>query len=315
MPSKSKRRPRSTKKPKQWLVPVAGMPRSGSTLLTELLNQNPAFHVTATNNLCNLLVQARNTWQTMEGFRSQGLWDHVQPRVARMLKSMPAEFYAPERKAGKIVFDKDRGWISQLPLLDALLGVEAKLIATVRDPRDAFASFEKLYRADPIAQPNVPASEPSQYGRADVMFRVDGIIGGWINGFRDAGRNPTYGGRICLVTFEDLTTKPAEVMQEIEEFMGLPSFDYDFENIEQSIEQDDVHHGFKNLHKVGRKVTPARRGGWKKVLDPRTANAIAAKFQDIIDIAAGTSSDAIDKSGTDEFSKVADDVAGGGQGE
>ena len=60
---------------------VAGLPRSGSTLLMNLLGQNPQNHVTPTNGLIDLIIRIRNTWAQNDTFKSQGLWKVVQPRI------------------------------------------------------------------------------------------------------------------------------------------------------------------------------------------------------------------------------------------
>ena len=41
---------------------ISGMPRSGSTLLCNILNQNPRFHATGTSGVLDLLLLVRNNW-------------------------------------------------------------------------------------------------------------------------------------------------------------------------------------------------------------------------------------------------------------
>ena len=41
---------------------VAGLPRSGSTLLMNILGQNDAFFVTPTSGILDIIVYIRNSW-------------------------------------------------------------------------------------------------------------------------------------------------------------------------------------------------------------------------------------------------------------
>ena len=46
---------------------IGGLPRSGSTLLTNILLQNPKFQTTATSSLLEFLLQVRDNWNKLEG--------------------------------------------------------------------------------------------------------------------------------------------------------------------------------------------------------------------------------------------------------
>ena len=67
------------------LVLCSGMPRSGSTLLQNLLAQCPRHHCTATNDLLDLLCVVRDKWMTCPGFIAQGLRE-IEPRVVGLLR-------------------------------------------------------------------------------------------------------------------------------------------------------------------------------------------------------------------------------------
>lgn len=49
---------------------LAGLPRSGSTLLANILLQNPSIYVTSTFGILCILVQIRNEWDRVEAFRA-----------------------------------------------------------------------------------------------------------------------------------------------------------------------------------------------------------------------------------------------------
>jgi sulfotransferase len=46
---------------------ISGLPRSGSTLLTNILLQNPKIQTTATSSLLEFMLQVRDNWTKLEG--------------------------------------------------------------------------------------------------------------------------------------------------------------------------------------------------------------------------------------------------------
>ena len=50
----------------------SSLPRSGSTLFSNIVGQNPAFHVTPTSGLLDLLYVARGQFSRGEEFKAQG---------------------------------------------------------------------------------------------------------------------------------------------------------------------------------------------------------------------------------------------------
>ena len=49
----------------------SSLPRSGSTLFSNIVGQNPAFHVTSTSRLLDLLYVARGQFSRGEEFKAQ----------------------------------------------------------------------------------------------------------------------------------------------------------------------------------------------------------------------------------------------------
>lgn len=264
---------------------LTGMPRSGSTLLANVLGQNPKHHVTATNGLCQMLLLIRENWHINASFRAQGLYDVVEPRIRKMCQNMISGFYDKEFSDGKIVFDKDRTWISRVEMIESILQRPVKMICTMRDPRDAFASFEKLRAENGLSYQQVAdENDLTQYGRADRMLSAKGVIGSWIHGFRNVRDTPTLADRLFITSFRHFTSNPEEVMSDLHNFLELPEYEYDFSNVEQAAREDDVHHGWKNLHLTRRKVESQPKNGWQKILSKQTADAISGQFQDLIDM-------------------------------
>jgi sulfotransferase len=86
---------------------LAGLPRSGSTLLANILAQNPQFHVTPTSGIVDMLVQVRNAWDHNDAFQAadRTLNQAIKENVLRAM--LEAYFSHTPRP---ICIDKNRFW-------------------------------------------------------------------------------------------------------------------------------------------------------------------------------------------------------------
>lgn len=267
---------------------VSGLPRSGSTLLVNLLGQNPGLHVTPMNDLIEHVVQARNTWMTFAGFRSQGL-GNVKPRILGMLKGMFRGFYAPELAAGRTILDNSRAWLAYIELVEEVFERKVKLLVTVRAVEDTVASFEKLHRLYPLTKP--PPQQPFAFksqtvqGRAEEVLSPGGVIGVTVNRLRDALHRKLMD-RLILVPYRQLTMRPREVAAAVGAALGLPAHNYNPEQVEHLTQEDDTVHGMP-LHRIRSKVEPETACAWQDVLPDSLATTIARDYPDINALAAG----------------------------
>jgi sulfotransferase len=261
---------------------VAGLPRSGSTLLMNLLGQNPAHRVTPTSGLIELFVMLKNRWPEFIEFKAEGL-EKTKPRVLGALKGLLAGYFEPEFAAGKTVFDKSRGWLQYIEPLEEALGRPVKIIVTVRDVRAIVASFEKLYRAR-----NIEYREPVDEaffqcqtvgGRAQVLLNTKSVLGLTIARLRDA-LTRGVGERLVIVPYRALATCPQETLTLLHVTLGLPSFEYDPQHVAQLTYEDDHFHGMP-LHNIGNRVEPPQEAPWEGVLPLQLCHQLAVEYADI----------------------------------
>jgi sulfotransferase len=250
------------KSDKQYFF-VSGLPRAGSTLLENILAQNPRFHATATSGIMDVMFSVRNNWSQMIEFQASP----NDEGLIRVLRSILESYYADIDKP--VIFDKSRGWLSQIEMAEEVLGHNVKIIAPVRDLRDVVASFEKLWRENAPYQQL--AQERANYfdfqtmqGRVNVWLRADQPVGLAYNRLVDAYKRG-YADRILLVDFDDLTSKPDETMRIIYDFLGEEYFDHDFKNVKQVTTENDAVHGIRNLHKIRSRVEPIKPR-WPEIL-------------------------------------------------
>jgi sulfotransferase len=248
---------------------LAGLPRSGSTLLANILLQNPAIHVTATSGVCDMLVQVRNGWDRNDAFQAmeRATSEKVKANVLRAM--LQAYFQHVERP---ICIDKNRYWAEFLEMGAELVGGRdrVKVLVTVRDLRDVVASFEKLYRKTSALgqlpqEANMALKFKTALGRAEVFIDDAQPVGRAYNAIRDAVTRGWHD-RMHFIDFADLTRYPAKTMEEVYRFLDAKPHAHDFERVEQLTVEDDFVYGFKDLHVIRAKVEP-QPPAWPQVYD------------------------------------------------
>src|SRR5690242_19624129 len=103
---------------------IAGLPRSGSTLLAALLRQNPRFHASMSSPLARIVSSV-----LVEMTGEDGPLVSAEKRRHVLLKLFDA-FYAEESASREVIFDTNRAWGARLPLLAELFG-DVKMVCMV----------------------------------------------------------------------------------------------------------------------------------------------------------------------------------------
>jgi sulfotransferase len=235
---------------------ISGLPRSGSTLLANILAQNPAIHTTPTSACHDVMFVVKNNWKEwIEHKASKDLSD--EENLRRVLNAILYSYHGTDRS---IVIDKGRGWVSMMEMLDFAMGDHSpKVLVPVRKMSQIVASFEKLHRKNIHAQSDRGDFYKAQTirGRSEELLSEKGVIGLAYNRIKDALERG-WGKNMFFVEFEDLTNDPKKTMFDIYNFLGLPQFNHDFDNVEQYTHEDDSVHGFQGLHTIRSKVEPVR---------------------------------------------------------
>lgn len=248
---------------------IAGLPRSGSTLLSNILLQNSRFHVTPTSGVLDLLLYTRNSWHKNSAFLAMPRSDS-QRRQLGVLRGILDGYFSVANEP--VCFDKNRLWLEYLEMAAAIVGgrERVKVIVTVRDLRDVLASFERVYR-DTSALAQVPFDANDNVNTKTTLQRVQLFIdngqavGRAYNAIRDAVTRGWLE-QLHFVEYDALTNKPAETLEGIYRFLGEDHFAHQFSAVEQVTQEDDLFHGFQDLHTIRSEVAP-QAPNWPKVFD------------------------------------------------
>ena len=120
---------------------ISGLPRSGSTLLSNLLKQNPNFYADISSPVSHLLQESIHIMNN-----SQSSVNIDNQRRESVLKSIVTGYYNQIDK--NVIFDTSRDWTSKTSLLKSLYPY-TKIICCVRDIVSILDSFERLYLKNP----------------------------------------------------------------------------------------------------------------------------------------------------------------------
>jgi sulfotransferase len=230
----------------------SSLPRSGSTLLQNLIGQNPDFYVTPTSGLIELVNGARNAYNNSQEIRAQEPSVMEKAFIDFCREGMQGFFMNITDKP--YVLDKSRGWSINYRLL-GLFQDNPKIVCMVRDLRSIYSSMEKNFRKNPHKENYV--QNPAELVGTTLNKRVDIWAQGHPVGISvDRLQDVIQQGldeKILFIRYEDLMDNPEEEMKRFYEYVGLPYYEgHNFETIEQVTHENDVIHGIYGDHKLRR---------------------------------------------------------------
>jgi len=233
---------------------ISGMPRSGTTLLAAILNQNPRFRAGMTSPLADIMGVVMAEASSKNDFS----FDVTDAQRVALLRGLVENFYAGETQS--VVFDTSRLWCSRMQLLETLFP-EAKVIACVRQLSWVLDSMERLVRRQPVSVSKVFRFDTNTtvYSRVEALTDPRGMVGFSFQATKDAFYGQYSPGRLLLLTYESLARNPAAAVRAVYQFIGEPWFEHDFDHVAYNADEFDARVGMPGLHSVRPKVEPIER--------------------------------------------------------
>lgn len=199
---------------------IVGLPRAGSSVITKILSQNPNVHAETDSPIHGLLNLLQHEWRT----------EDIEAKK-RTLAALIAGYY--EKTDSLTVFDNNIRWLPLLPQLEAILGVQVKVLVCVRNPAEIVTSFERSRHANPLIASEVDqvAKNASSIAtRAYYYAGPEGILGKTYQQIKDSVTSG-YLERMLFVDYTTYCNNPKSQTKRIYEFFGLEPFTHDFKNI------------------------------------------------------------------------------------
>jgi sulfotransferase len=236
---------------------LAGLPRSGNTLLSAILNQNPEIYSTPLSPLPNFLYNVSQDLETLEQI--------VRTPENRIKTEIYATkvfdtYYSDVEKP--VIIDREKAWgtPANLGLIKKYVTPTPKIIFTVRDMLEILASFVKM-DADYIHREikNAGYYAPNYRSPKDVVCEHLMVLNGDIDkGLLSLASAfyPENKGMFHIVEYNDLVLNPEETMNKIYDFLELPHYEHNFSKIEKVETDNDEAIGLpKDLHDIRKSLS------------------------------------------------------------
>lgn len=250
----------------------SSLPRSGSTLIQNILAQNPSFYCSPTSGVLELLYAARQNFTNLDEFKLQ------EPILMKnswlgFCKGALEGFYL-NIKDKKVIIDKSRGWMYYYEWLNSFYS-NSKIICCIRDIRALISSMEKLHRKNMYLHD--PADLPVQMQFVNIENRVthwlsSPPVGLGIERLKDSilKKNDS---KFFFIIYEKFINSPFDILKRLYDYIEEPYFEHNLENIEQKVSENDNIHGVYGDHKIKNKLTKIKED-WNEILGAEISQRI-----------------------------------------
>ena len=238
---------------------MAGLPRSGSTMLSAILNQNPRFYSGPSSPVTGLMIMLEQQISQDELFRAFPKNEQAGQIIANVIKHYYSDVEEP------VIFDKNRSWVNRIHYIPGYFGREAKIICPVRNTSEILSSFIAMHKRNPyevngkinfldemLVKSNISLTDEN---RCQLLMSEMGIVGQSYAGLKQAlmeGKQKS----LHFVEYEDLVTNTEATMRKLYEFLGEKYYEaHDYENLENVHKENDAEvYGFSDMHDIRKSV-------------------------------------------------------------
>jgi sulfotransferase len=223
----------------------SSLPRAGSTLLQNIMGQNPDIFASPTSGMMELIYGARVNYTSSPEFTAIKDKDALKRGFAAFCNN-GIHGYASEVSQGrKYYLDKGRSWSYYITWLNEFMPYTPKVICMVRDMRDIYCSMEKIFRKNP--DKDKAMINWAELRNTTVIKRMDhwansAPIGIAIDRLQEI-LHQGYAHKILFVKYESLCLNPDYEMKRIYQYLEIPYYQHNFDMIPQITEEDDSLYG------------------------------------------------------------------------
>ena len=244
----------------------SSMPRAGSTLIQNILGQNPEIYTSPTSGIYDMIYNSRLVYSNGPEFKAQDT--KIMEEAWKGYCRGAIYGYYSSITDRPYVIDKCRGWNGEKNFIEFFDG-PPKIICMIRDPRAVYASLEKKYRANPQTDHGIVNWGEMSGTTTDkriIHWSSNLPIGPTMDRIYQVMLDGTHED-ILFIKFEELTKNPKREMERIYEYLELPFYEHDFDNVEQITHEDDKVFGVFGDHKIRQKVSPVEED-FREILGP-----------------------------------------------
>ena len=216
-------------------VALSGLPRTGSTLLSAILSQNPEIHAEGNSAVCQLMWDAQTSCTTtaseqLRANRRESTQDDI-------VRAIPAIYY--KDVTARHIVDKCRSWTlpDNMAMLRRYVTDDPKVIVLTRPIDEIVASFVRLREENGWTDPEAGLLDPMSEPIMRSQFGVDYA-------------RATNSGEFLFIDYADLIGDTTAVLDSIYQFCGFEPFAHDLGNIVNKHPENDSVYGLAGMHDV-----------------------------------------------------------------
>jgi len=218
-------------------VALSGLPRTGSTLLSSILSQNPKIHAEGNSAVCQLMWDMQQSVLNSEQMKASS-----KDLINKLVKPIPNIYYGDVKKP--IVVDKCRSWTlpANIQMLNQYFDNQPKVIVLVRPMVEVVASFMSLRKVNGWQDLESGLLDD---GSEPIMRSLAGVE--W------ARKNNN--GEFIFVSYDELIDDTEVTLDRIYEHCGWEKFDHNLNNIMNTHKENDNIYGLIGQHDVRPQVS------------------------------------------------------------
>ena len=246
---------------------VTGLPRSGSTLVCQLLGHHPDIYSTGHSSPLSHTINGMRARWSNDAFLLSQLdvdFDLAYNRLLNGYRGFMNGWFAETDKP--VVVDKNRSWLGSI---DAALQIDpkAKFVVCLRELGQLFGSIEAQHQKTVLLDSGDNTANMTPHGRATAYFKEGGMVASCLANVESAleDLDDSYKAHLFFLRFEDLMQDPTDTMEKLWTFLDLPKHEIDFNNLQVKPHESDSHYKFKFRHRtqsalktIGEHRIPAR---------------------------------------------------------
>ena len=245
---------------------LSGMLRTGSNLLSSILNQNDLIHSEGISPMCSIL------WDFHLSISNQRTKNELlavdknnDEKIKKIVRSIFDSYY---EKENKIIFDKNPSWTitSNIELLKKYIDKKPKIIVLTRDVEDAAKSYINILLQNDYSQADAEqlVFNFDDYGSNPLMRPLAGVMNSKIN--NDLAD-------FFFIDYDDLISSTEKIINDLYIFCDIANFKHSYSNIKIKY-SENPEHILKNIIEVRPEIS-------KRKIDVSLSQKALNKINDI----------------------------------
>ena len=228
-----------------------GLPRTGSSIVKAILNQNPVIYASKNSPICNTMWNIPSLITSNINYAA----DPKPESLDRIMQSLLPLYYKDKMASKKIIFDKSFSWGAPANhfMISKVLGKNPKFLVTTRNYDDVIDSLVRLIKK----YPDTNVFTKGMTRNYELSFR-DNIINHLTQqenvlylaliGLENLKTN--HNKDCFFIEYDEFCNTPEKILKEFYKFFKLPSFKHNLYNITDPDRENDEVYGIPTLHEI-----------------------------------------------------------------